>query len=513
MKKVLAAVLAALMVLGLCACQPKEKIMSYAEYDAAELNSAVTVECYVQAHQSYWDNKITVYAADQDGAYFIYNMACASQEDADKLVPGTKIKVTGFKSEWAGEIEITDATYVIEEGSYIAPAKDVTALLGTDDLIKNQNQFVSFKGMKVAGFADGSAFLYNWDGSGSVGSDLYFNVEKDGKVYSFTVESYLCGPETDVYKAVQELTVGDVIVMEGFLYWYVGVNPHITSVKVVEKAPEPAADFVPLCLDLKNKTGVTITGCYIFPTGAEDKGANLVSNWPDKDADGDKYEIFAYIIRPAAATYDIFVEFEDGTNATWAGREIANYDKLSFKSGVDPAKWEQEAADDEDKPAMDAVKAAGKTTDGFYPGYEKLGVELKNKTELEASALYFYETGADYTKYNNLVEFVVDGEGNPIGTWKPGKGGLYLFGFFLRPASDTYEIRIEFTDGSVLTITDIDLFTPDGDGHLNNEISIKDAVDPDLTKIAYDDGDPEPLQYIADAIAAGETLDGWYPEF
>ena len=34
-----------------------------------------------------------------------------------------------------------------------------------------------------------------------------------------------------IYKAVKELAIGDVVDLEGFLYWYEGVNPHITSVK------------------------------------------------------------------------------------------------------------------------------------------------------------------------------------------------------------------------------------------------------------------------------------------
>ena len=41
-----------------------------------------------------------------------------------------------------------------------------------------------------------------------------------------------CDSSTDVYKAVKELKIGDTIDMEGFLYWYEGVNPHITSVTV-----------------------------------------------------------------------------------------------------------------------------------------------------------------------------------------------------------------------------------------------------------------------------------------
>ena len=50
----------------------------------------------------------------------------------------------------------------------------------------------------------------------------------------FRSESYLCDNTTDVYKAVKELKIGDKIDMEGFLYWYEGVNPHITSVTAAE---------------------------------------------------------------------------------------------------------------------------------------------------------------------------------------------------------------------------------------------------------------------------------------
>ena len=38
--------------------------------------------------------------------------------------------------------------------------------------------------------------------------------------------------DSDVYTAVRELKVGDVVDLEGFLYWYEGANPHITSVTV-----------------------------------------------------------------------------------------------------------------------------------------------------------------------------------------------------------------------------------------------------------------------------------------
>ena len=216
------------------------EVLSHEEYMAAELDSLVTVEAYVQAKQSWWEDKATVYAQDQDGAYFFYDMAC-SEEDYEKLVPGTKIRVTGYKSEWSGEIELMDATFeFVEDGdTFVAEALDVTDLLGSDELIDHQNEFVSFTGMTVEAAgqdADGNdvAFLYNYDGSGAEGDDLYFNASYNGETYTFTIESYLCDSSTDVYAAVKELQIGDTIDMEGLLYWYEGVNPHITSVTVAE---------------------------------------------------------------------------------------------------------------------------------------------------------------------------------------------------------------------------------------------------------------------------------------
>ena len=197
----------------------------------------------MQAKQGWWEEegqgKASIYTQNEEGAYFIYNMPC-TEEQYGTLTVGTKIRVTGYKIEFSGEVEIGDVeSFQVLEGNYVATAKDVTALLGTDDLIKEMNKFVSFKGMTVAAStdADGNegAFLYKWNGSGAEGDDLYFKVALGENVYTFTVESYLCGADSDVYKTVKELKVGDKIDMEGFLYWYEGVNPHITSVtKVAE---------------------------------------------------------------------------------------------------------------------------------------------------------------------------------------------------------------------------------------------------------------------------------------
>ena len=215
------------------------EVLSYEEYMAAELDSEVTIQAYVQAKQSWWEDKATVYLQDQDGGYFAYEMAC-SAEDYEQLTEGTLIQVTGFKSEWSGEIEIMDGSFTfVEDGdTFVAEPLDVTEMLGTDELESHQNEKVSFKGLTVEASTDANnneaAFLYNDNGSGADGDDLYFNVSYNGQTYTFTVESYLCDNTTEVYKAVTALEVGQTIDCEGFLYWYEGVNPHITSVTVAE---------------------------------------------------------------------------------------------------------------------------------------------------------------------------------------------------------------------------------------------------------------------------------------
>ena len=152
-------------------------------------------------------------------------MAC-SEADSAKLVPGTKIKVTGYKGEWAGEVEIMDATFEFAgDATYIAEPMDATALLGKDELIDHQNKLVSFKGLTIEGIE------YK---NGEPGDDIYVTVGLDGNTYDFCVERYLTGPETEVYTTVGTLEVGDVVDVEGFLYWYEGVNTHITAVTVAE---------------------------------------------------------------------------------------------------------------------------------------------------------------------------------------------------------------------------------------------------------------------------------------
>lgn len=225
------------------------EVMTYDEYMAIEVKEGdrvpVTIQGYVQAKQSLYTDPTTglsntsLYLQDEDGAYFAYRVQC-TPEDFEKLTEGVCVQISGEKTMWAGEVEIAEGctfTFVDGADTYVAEPLDVTELLGTDELESHQNEKVKFTGLTVApstieGDTTEYAFLYNYDGSGTQGDDVYFNVEYNGETYQFLVESYLCDSSTDVYKAVEALEIGQTIDCEGFLYWYEGVNPHITSVTV-----------------------------------------------------------------------------------------------------------------------------------------------------------------------------------------------------------------------------------------------------------------------------------------
>ena len=235
MKKFLALTLALVCVFAFAACdfggeetfvdQKSEGVMTYDEYVDAKIDDEVVVEGYVQATQSWWDNKITVYLQDTDGAYFIYEMACTEAEAA-KLVPGTKIKVTGTKGEWAGEVEVMYATFEFTNDgqTYIADPVDLTDILANEkELVKHQNELAVFKGLEIA------KVEYK---NGEPGDDIYVTVKQGDKTFDFCVERYLTGPETDLYKAFETIKVGDKVDITGFVYWYNGVNVHITGIEV-----------------------------------------------------------------------------------------------------------------------------------------------------------------------------------------------------------------------------------------------------------------------------------------
>ena len=212
-----------------------EGVMTHAEYEAAAMDSQVTVHTYVQAVESWWDGKVQIYAQSKDGAYYIYNLAC-TEEEAAKLVPGTKINIKGYKTFYKGmpEIAADGAVLTILEGedTFIAPAEILTDMLGKQELVNKAGAYAAFQGMTI------SKIEYR---NGEPGDDIYVDLTLGDKTYSFCVERYLTDPETDVYKAFvnEDLKVGDVVNVYGFVYWYDadedgqsgdGINTHITKI-------------------------------------------------------------------------------------------------------------------------------------------------------------------------------------------------------------------------------------------------------------------------------------------
>lgn len=239
MKKLIAFLLVLVMMLCVAACAPAQTpdapastAMTHAEFLAAAQDEAIEVECYVQATQSWYNNAIKIYAQDKTGGYIGYDIPC-TEEQAAKLVPGTKINIKGYKAYWDGmpEIGAEGAVLTIIEGAdtYVAEATDMTDLLGKAELVEKTGMLAAFKGLTIA------AINYK---NNEPGDDIYVDVTLGDATYSFCVERYLTDPDTEVYKAFADLKAGDKVDIEGFVYWWDpdgskggnGINTHITKV-------------------------------------------------------------------------------------------------------------------------------------------------------------------------------------------------------------------------------------------------------------------------------------------
>lgn len=246
MKKLLTIMLSVLMVFGLAACGKENDNNTdgptdggdvveitakddYASFMAADVDAEVEVLMYVQAHQAWWEKDgqgvMTLYGMDKDGGYFVYE-AKMDKETADSIKEGTLVKVTGVKAEWAGEVEIMDATVEVLGETKTFEAKDVTDVISdSEKLATYMNQKIAMKGLEVV---EVSVKDSEYD------PDLYITCKLCDTEVNLCVENYLTGPDTEVYMTGKDLTAGTIIDVEGFLYWYEGANPHVTSISVVK---------------------------------------------------------------------------------------------------------------------------------------------------------------------------------------------------------------------------------------------------------------------------------------
>ena len=177
-------------------------VMTYAEFQAAEPGTVCTVDAYVQAWQGWWNNQITLYLQDSDGGYFAYNAAC-TEENANKLTKGCKIRITGEKTNYNGMIEFygTDGatTFEFVEGAdtFVATATDVTALYdNTQELIAHQNKLVTVKNLEVV-----SVSFKGAETAAEANDDIYIVAKlANGANHDLCIEVYLTGTSTEVYQ-------------------------------------------------------------------------------------------------------------------------------------------------------------------------------------------------------------------------------------------------------------------------------------------------------------------------
>src|SRR5574344_1814101 len=102
------------------------------------------------------------------------------------------------------------------------------------------------------------------------------------------------------------------------------------SASAAASTAEPAGDAT-LAFVFKNKTGLTMTGAYVYPMDATDKGENILSSDFENNTDKSMYRRMV-MTRPAADAYAIYCEFSDGSNATYERIDLMHKNSVSVKA-------------------------------------------------------------------------------------------------------------------------------------------------------------------------------------
>ena len=219
-----------------CGYQKEEQIerlatnvMSYDDFMMAEINDDVIIESYVQDFESFYNGKQTIYLADDEGAYFGYELTI-SEEDSNRLQPGMKLYIEGQKLEYRGQIEIGNTTVVeIIEGEdpLIRGSFEVTEDLSDEYAVSDlQGRLIEVVAKLLPSGEEGKPYLLGWNDSGELNkADLYLNIEVNDNTFTWNVRRYLRNANTDVYKAVAALTkdnIGSYYNISAYVYIYDG---------------------------------------------------------------------------------------------------------------------------------------------------------------------------------------------------------------------------------------------------------------------------------------------------
>lgn len=314
-----------------------EDSMSYADFMALEAGDDAIIEGYIAAKQSWWADKATMYlTTDTAGeGYFLYNFACTKEEYDNTYKIGTKIQVYGALATYAGELEITgesinyDLTNVITDAPKMPNTIiDVTSSVKSEDLLGIQNsRFTATLKVKEytttdqnTGIAESKVYGYQGD---APTEDLYLIlVDASGNELACCVEQYLTSSYADVKAVLDTLAIGDMVEIEGFMYWWNGANPHITSIKKADN--DITYETFMSTLDGEE---VEVAGLLIGKTSWSNGKTNLYLAGLQATQDftsGEGYYVYEY--ECTEAEYDALVCNEaylkvKGTKASYAGMQ------------------------------------------------------------------------------------------------------------------------------------------------------------------------------------------------
>lgn len=210
-------------------------VMTHAEFNAAEKGADCVVEGFVAAkfaRSEQWQST-NLYLQDAEGGYYIYSLP-VTVEQYNSIKVGDKIKVTGQKAEWQGEVEIdgskagAEGTFeIVGTEKFLSKSKDLSSILGNaDELKKHNNEYVYLKGLEIV-----SISFPKGDGGDTEVKVKYTPAEGAAVEYTFFVETDLTPNTTETYNTVKGLKAGDKVNLYGFMYIYGGPQLQITKVE------------------------------------------------------------------------------------------------------------------------------------------------------------------------------------------------------------------------------------------------------------------------------------------
>ena len=202
--------------------EKRSGVLTYSDFVAASEGTTVKVSGYIMDKQNGLAyGNTTLYLADKDGGYFIYRLP-VTEAQYNSLEIGKHVEITGYKTSWKGQVEVAgnqagaEGTFeILNDYTFLASAKDMTSSFADEATLKAAiNQKVSFKGLEVV-----SISLPKAEG-GDIYYDVKLTVDNKTTTYTFCVESDLRNKDTEVYKTVLGLKVGDKINVTGYMYVY-----------------------------------------------------------------------------------------------------------------------------------------------------------------------------------------------------------------------------------------------------------------------------------------------------